>query len=177
MFCPKCKSEFREGFTRCSKCKIDLVVKIEEKMQDNDPFNIEEDLVTITSFSQVIDAYLVRSKLESEGIACVIQNENILSLNWLLSNAIGGVQLLVQKSDIIRAQELLRDVEDTVSQENASGDESVFCPACHASNVYFEKVNRRLGYASLLFSFPILFPKNKMVCKACGHEWKTKKSS
>jgi hypothetical protein len=25
MFCPKCKAEYREGFTKCADCNIDLV--------------------------------------------------------------------------------------------------------------------------------------------------------
>ena len=25
MFCPKCKDEFRPGFTRCERCRVDLV--------------------------------------------------------------------------------------------------------------------------------------------------------
>jgi len=28
MICPKCKSEFREGFYRCSSCHIDLVTEL-----------------------------------------------------------------------------------------------------------------------------------------------------
>ncbi len=30
MFCPKCKSEYREGFTQCSNCNTDLVEEINE---------------------------------------------------------------------------------------------------------------------------------------------------
>ena len=30
MYCPLCKAEYREGFIRCSDCKIDLVQRYEE---------------------------------------------------------------------------------------------------------------------------------------------------
>jgi hypothetical protein len=30
MYCPLCKAEYREGFNRCSDCKIDLVSTYEE---------------------------------------------------------------------------------------------------------------------------------------------------
>jgi hypothetical protein len=33
LFCPKCKSEFREGFTQCTKCNTDLV---EELIEESD---------------------------------------------------------------------------------------------------------------------------------------------
>lgn len=28
MFCPKCKDEFRQGFTRCGRCNVDLVEEL-----------------------------------------------------------------------------------------------------------------------------------------------------
>ena len=30
MFCPKCKSEYRQGFTRCSDCDVDLVYELKQ---------------------------------------------------------------------------------------------------------------------------------------------------
>lgn len=30
MFCPLCKAEYREGFTRCKDCNVDLVAALEE---------------------------------------------------------------------------------------------------------------------------------------------------
>jgi hypothetical protein len=31
MYCPKCKDEFREGWTHCNKCNEDLVESLDEK--------------------------------------------------------------------------------------------------------------------------------------------------
>lgn len=31
MFCPKCRAEFREGFTECKKCGVDLVEELSEE--------------------------------------------------------------------------------------------------------------------------------------------------
>ena len=30
MFCPECKAEYRDGFTRCSDCDVDLVAGLPE---------------------------------------------------------------------------------------------------------------------------------------------------
>jgi hypothetical protein len=30
MYCPKCEDEFREGFTRCAGCNVDLVERLDE---------------------------------------------------------------------------------------------------------------------------------------------------
>lgn len=29
-WCPKCKAEYREGFTKCSDCKVELVSELDE---------------------------------------------------------------------------------------------------------------------------------------------------
>lgn len=34
MFCPTCKAEYREGFTRCADCDVDLVSKPENQIED-----------------------------------------------------------------------------------------------------------------------------------------------
>ena len=37
MFCPLCKAEYREGFTRCADCQVDLVESIVELPEEDDP--------------------------------------------------------------------------------------------------------------------------------------------
>jgi hypothetical protein len=36
MFCPVCKSEYREGFTKCSDCGVDLVDRSSDSSSDAD---------------------------------------------------------------------------------------------------------------------------------------------
>ena len=36
MFCPKCKVEYRPGFTRCSDCEVDLVDVLPEEDLSSD---------------------------------------------------------------------------------------------------------------------------------------------
>jgi len=36
MFCPKCKVEYRSGFTRCSDCEVDLVDVLPEEDLSSD---------------------------------------------------------------------------------------------------------------------------------------------
>lgn len=64
-------------------------------------------LITIAAFSQPIEAHLVKTRLESEGIECFLANEHIVTMNWLWSNAVGGVELQVKESDVEKATEIL----------------------------------------------------------------------
>ena len=34
-WCPKCKNEYREGFTVCSECGVELVDSLEESDEQN----------------------------------------------------------------------------------------------------------------------------------------------
>ena len=37
MFCPQCKAEYREGFTRCSDCDVPLVASMGKEQEADDP--------------------------------------------------------------------------------------------------------------------------------------------
>lgn len=67
------------------------------------------DMVTIASFEYVHQAYVLKSRLESEGISCTITNENMLQVYHFLSNAMGGAQLQVPAVDYDRAVEIMKD--------------------------------------------------------------------
>ena len=64
--------------------------------------------VKVASFSQPFEAHLARTRLEAEGIACVVSDEYLVRVDWLLSNAIGGVKLMVPAGEAARAREALR---------------------------------------------------------------------
>jgi hypothetical protein len=62
---------------------------------------------TIASFSAPIEAHMLISRLEGNGIHAYIRDEHMVTLDWLASNAIGGVKVDVADEDFERAQELI----------------------------------------------------------------------
>jgi len=104
MICPKCEVEYQEGFTQCTDCKVDLV---QIPSQETPAKSFAGKLVVIKTFLQIIDVHLARGKLESEGIECFIEDENIISANPLYALAVGGVKLLVKDQDVVLAKQLL----------------------------------------------------------------------
>ena len=68
-----------------------------------------DELVIVASFATPTEAHILRTRLEAEGIPCLIANEHIVNANPLWSNALGGVQVQVRQPDAARAMEILRE--------------------------------------------------------------------
>ncbi len=62
------------------------------------------ELVTITEFDNVNEAYVLKSRLEAEGIRVFLTNEN---LNSLIPSAFTSVKLQVDLQDSFRAMDIL----------------------------------------------------------------------
>ena len=65
--------------------------------------------------------------MESEGIEVFLQDENTINTDPLLSNAIGGVKLLVRKEDVMFAKQILNSISNYSVDEH--GD-LLKCPKC-----------------------------------------------
>ncbi len=129
---------------------------------------------TVATFSQPVEAHLARARLEAEGIPCVVADEYLVRVNWLLSNAVGGVKLMVPAWEAPRARDVLRPrprpVE--VADENTPPDE-LSCPRCRSLDVYYQRFDRRVaGLAWLLLGFIVPWRRDAWVCTECGYAWR-----
>jgi hypothetical protein len=77
--------------------------------------------VTIATYIGAWEAHLARAKLESEGIFAVVLDDQIASINWFYSNAVGGVRLQVSEADAERAALILEkdSGEDPATQQES----------------------------------------------------------
>jgi hypothetical protein len=71
------------------------------------PTGVRSRLVTIRQFMTLPEALLSKSILDSAGIESFLGDQNIVRLDWFLSNALGGVKLRVREEDAEAAMELL----------------------------------------------------------------------
>lgn len=142
-------------------------------------------LVTLAAFSHVLEAHIVKGRLEAEGIWSFVGDENTAVANWLYSNAIGGVKLQVREEDVERAQLILADGpgeidwedgeegEEREVDEEDGRDEPERCPRCASYQIHYEKFAKRPFFLSWLFlGFPIPFLKGEWACQNCGYSWK-----
>ncbi|MBU1138189.1 MAG: DUF2007 domain-containing protein [Proteobacteria bacterium] len=131
-------------------------------------------LTIIASYRDLPLAELAKSKLESEGIPCFLLNKNIIALNWLYSNALGGVELQVRTEDVENALKILKDDHSSdlldIENEFPEPEQGDLCTNCGSSNIRLIKVSRKYGALSLLLSFPLILFGKKYQCKDCGHK-------
>ncbi|AMV30217.1 hypothetical protein VT84_37845 [Gemmata sp. SH-PL17] len=64
-------------------------------------------LVTIARFDLAGQAHIARNALDAAGIKAVITDEAIVAMDWLLSNAVGGIKVQVLEEDADRALAVL----------------------------------------------------------------------
>jgi hypothetical protein len=88
--------------------------------QAEDPEVEVLDLVTIRQFRDLPEAILARGILESAEIETFFADENIVRMDWFISNAVGGIKLKVRKEDVEAANEALNA---PVSEDSSEPDE------------------------------------------------------
>lgn len=104
MFCPKCKSEYREGFLKCANCGAYLVGALPpEPAHDSD----DEEFVEVFSTYQQGDIAFIKSVLDGEGITYFFQGESSV----MLIAAGAYARLLVKADEADRAREILQELE------------------------------------------------------------------
>ena len=109
---------------------------------------------TIATFSKPEEAHLFRTRLEAAGIPAYVQDEHFIQMDWLYSNAIGGVRVQIADEDVEAAREFLAND----SPQRAPDAVDVVCPNCGSNDTAPDELPRRISFLSLLlFSFPLLF--------------------
>lgn len=75
-------------------------------------------LITLAAFNTPLEAHIVRGRLETEGIECLLANEQILGVHPGLNFALGGVQLKVREEDYPRALAILNGEAEGAEDES-----------------------------------------------------------
>lgn len=66
---------------------------------------------TLAAFTHADQAHLLRMRLEGSGIAAHVRDENMVTLDWLASLAVGGVKVDVDDEDYEVALAVLAEDE------------------------------------------------------------------
>ena len=105
MFCPQCGSGYREGFTRCSECNVDLVATLPPESDHTAEY------VPIKTVQGQLEVNQIRSFLESNGIPSEVQGESTRNIYGFTVDGLAAAQVLVPKEQSAAAIELLREAD------------------------------------------------------------------
>jgi hypothetical protein len=76
MFCPECRTEYREGYTRCAECDVDLVAELPPEEQGMADMELEQ--VFETTDPTLLP--VVKSVLESADIPYLLEGEEAFGM-------------------------------------------------------------------------------------------------
>lgn len=120
---------------------------------------------TLAIFEFSTEANLVKSKLESEGITCILLDERTVDSDPLISQAIGGVKLQVLSTDIDKAATIYNKIRKY--ETDANGNE-IFCKKCNSTHILVAPMQSKTIFYRL---FPF-FEKARYICNDCKNVFK-----
>jgi DNA-directed RNA polymerase subunit RPC12/RpoP len=144
---------------------------MQDNLIDQDFYNEEHqslERVTVKTFDTSVNAHLFRIELENEGIDSYIYDEETITMDPLLSNAIGGIKVKIDVKDIERTKEFLMKREE---------ERNPPCPNCGSKKIMtnFRSFKSASGVMSAIasFLFTIYPPMFKTVnkCMECNNEF------
>ncbi|MEG1774290.1 MAG: DUF2007 domain-containing protein [Oscillospiraceae bacterium] len=110
-WCPKCKGEYREGFTVCADCNeplADLPPSEWPPESEREPRLMEP--VYLATAENTLQSGMLVELLEESGISVLVKNRSVggyTKVAWGFS--VTGDDLYVDRSQLAQAQELTRD--------------------------------------------------------------------
>lgn len=133
-----------------------------------------EKFTKIATFQYSTEAFIVKGRLEAEGIEAFIADNTTVDTDPIVSNAIGGVKLFVLSEYSDRAKEILDDISRFSVDENGN---NIVCPECGSPTIdVMSTVRDGKSLFSFLFGFGLFgtlppYTKYKYRCDACKHEF------
>jgi hypothetical protein len=130
-----------------------------------------QDMVTIRQFRDLPEALFAKGSLESSGIECAMLDDNMVRLDWFISNLLGGVKLQVRPEDVAIAEEILsQPIPENFDVPGIGAYEQPRCPKCQSLDVSFQEVTPA-AYVSAYLNVPIPFHRPAWRCDSCNVEW------
>ena len=125
-------------------------------------------LVTVSTYSFPYEAHIAKAKLDAEGIPAFVADEHTINMQWLFSNAMGGVKLQVPQTFVERALDILSEDDEAALLQQQGGDFPV-CPQCGSADTEYYRIGKRWAFLVFLgIDFPLFPTKDGIRCQACG---------
>lgn len=125
------------------------------------------EMVTVKTFDNYFTANIILTRLQDAGIHCYLKDEYTVTIDPILSNAIGGIKLTVESKDVSVAEKLLSQFEEEYLK-------SVKCPKCSGNHIQLISKpgagNFITAILTWLFSSYAIAPEQVYQCQDCHYE-------
>jgi hypothetical protein len=115
----------------------------------------------LAAFPYSTEAQVTKAKLEAEGISVMLLDEKTVDSDPLISQAIGGVKLLVHNDNVKQALKIYNQIR--VYEKDKNGD-NIVCGNCESTKILIAEPLRK-NIFFMLFPF---FEKTKYRCNVCN---------
>jgi hypothetical protein len=114
MYCPNCKSEFRDGFEFCTTCKCTLVEELPDAETKDIPKELQnEDEVFLINVRNEYEADIIESILCSNDIKVLRKHRDAGGyLSIYMGNSVQGVDIYVRESEYEVALEMIKTEQE-----------------------------------------------------------------
>ena len=128
--------------------------------------------VTLRQFRDLPEALLAKGSLESAGIQAYLVDDNMIRMDWFISNLLCGIKLKVRPEDADAANEILNQpIPETLDVEGVGNFEQPKCPRCQSLDVSDEELNKPVAYLTAYAGIPVPVHKRGWTCHVCGNAW------
>jgi hypothetical protein len=152
-----------------------LPVDLNDAPAGEDVFE-ERHLVSVRRFRDLPEALLAKGSLESSGIECFLTDDNMIRMDWFISNLLGGIKLAVNQEDVEAATAILDEPAPEILDVDGVGEyQQPRCPECQSLDVNFEQLSK-VAYPSAWLGIPLPLHDKAWTCRSCGHHWEDQDS-
>jgi hypothetical protein len=123
--------------------------------------------VVLRAYDNYFKANIILTRLQHSGIDCFLLDEYIVTIDPILSNAIGGIKLAVFAEDEKAAELLLQEFDKEYL-------ESALCAKCGANDILLVPKPGAQNFISAILSWMLssyaVAAENIYKCQQCGNE-------
>lgn len=125
------------------------------------------ELVVVRTFNNFFSANILLTKLKDAGIQCFLKDEYTVTMDPLLTNAVGGIKLVINKEDSEDVIALMKHFDEEYRR-------NAVCPKCGSNDIHLvpkrSPANMITAILSWLFSDYAVSAENVYQCGSCGFE-------
>ena len=131
---------------------------------------MKHDWVIVDGFIDAIHADIVRGRLEAEGVPAILANRHLVTADWMVSQALGGVRIMVPSEHVAQARDIIAQIDsgEFLDADDALANEDL-CNTCNTALARKTSNTWKIALFSihLLLPIPLPFRKHYFYCPQC----------